>query len=62
MTSSASKTYAVLPHSVKGQPTGRGTVVRELGYDPCNYGGVEPIKTYKVRAAAERHAAKVDGR
>jgi len=63
----AATAYGVFPHSIDRKPTGRGYVVRPIdattgqAHDQRNYGGMRPLRVYKVRSAAERAADKMGG-
>jgi hypothetical protein len=52
--------YAIFPHAIEGNPTGRGYVTRPTDaegrpHDQRNYGGVSHVgKVYKRRADADR--------
>lgn len=51
--------WVVYPHSIECVPTGRGYVARPIGFDRFNYGVVEPVRTFKSKSAAEKHADKL---
>ena len=61
----ATTRYAVFPHSIDGQPTGRGFVSRPTDlsgkpYDTRNYGGIDHVgPVYKFRAAADRYVDRL---